>query len=84
MSLKKTKDSVEPKLYRLNVLEDETKGLVKISYVGYGSEWKKKEDVVDLEDIKDDSETVEELEALSTPPMMQPLNLYEVLAANII
>ena len=38
-------------IYRLNVLEeDESRGLVKISYIGYGSEWRRHEDLIELND----------------------------------
>ena len=75
-------------IYRLNVLEeDESRGLVKISYIGYGSEWdewRRREDLIELneEDVDDEDDAMDSC-AMQQSLQMSPLNLYEQLATNI-
>ena len=75
-------------IYRLNVLEeDESRGLVKISYIGYGSEWdewRRHEDLIELneEDVDDEDDAMDSC-AMQQSLQMSPLNLYEQLATNI-
>lgn len=83
----------DTKLYRLKSLEqDKSKGLVKISYIGYGSEWdewRNSEDMNESDcasvdasvDSTDDSAIP--TTHLASPFPKQPLNLYEQLAINI-
>ena len=79
------------KLYRLKVIEeDETRGLVKVSYLGYGShcdEWRPKSDIIDLSEWKESearenvSEDVSMIGKALAPK--RPFNLYEDLATRI-
>ena len=68
-------------IYRLSTLEeDESRGLVKISYIGYGSEWdewRRREDIeLDDEDAGDqDNHSIDS--SMRQPLQMSPLNLYE-------
>ena len=76
-------------VYRLNILEeDESRGLVKISYIGYGSEWdewRRREDIIELddEDAGDQDDHSMDCCAMRQSLQMSPLNLYEQLATNI-
>ena len=79
------------KLYRLKVIEeDETRGLVKVNYLGYGShcdEWRPKSDIIDLSERKESeawenvSEDVSMIGKALAPK--RPFNLYEDLATRI-
>lgn len=80
----------DSKVYRLNVLEeDESSGLVKISYIGYGSEWdewRSREDIIELTD-GDGDEVDNSGDCVTRPPLQtfpkQPINLYEQLTTSI-
>ena len=82
-------DNSDEKLYRLKVIEeDETKGWVKVSYMGYGSqydEWRPKSDIIDLS-VQKEVENAHVSEDVSTAIAQfpkQPFNLYEDLATRI-
>ena len=76
--------------YRLKILEeDESRGLVKINYIGYSNEWdewRRREDIIELNDEdtgdEDDRSMVDNC-AMQQLLQMSPLNLYEQLATNI-
>ena len=89
-----SKQSQSSKLYRLKILEEDKDNpdLVKVGYVGYGSEydeWRSKKDIVSLagnddgseDDPREDSEHSDS--DLEGPPTMKQFSLYEELAMRI-
>ena len=84
-------DNSDEKLYRLKVIEeDETRGWVNVSYIGYSSqydEWRPKSDIIDLskqeeiENTPNIRDNVSEDASIAFPK--RPFNLYEDLAARI-
>ena len=81
----KEKTPEKTTFYRLKILEeDESRGLVKINYIGYSNEWdewRRREDIIELND-EDDRSMVDNC-AKRQSLQMSPLNLYEQLATNI-
>ena len=73
------------KLYRVQVIEeDKDKGLVKVRYLGYDSshdEWRKRDDIVQLDESDDCSE--EEYSAEIESSIVHPFSLYDELATKI-
>lgn len=71
--------------------EDESRGLVKIDYIGYSNEWdewRRHEDIIELKDEdqsgdKDGHSMVDSYCMMQQSLQMSPLNLYKQLAINI-
>lgn len=76
------------KFYRLKVIEeDETRGWVKVNYMGYSSqydEWRPKSDIIDLSEPKEVENSQDGVgEDVSIPFPKRPFNLFEDLATKI-
>ena len=81
-------ETVEPELYRLNVLEQDIgRGLVKVRYVGYGAEydeWRMMDDIVELSDETDDETAdCQSSEAVFQCPTFDRFCLYKELAYRV-
>ena len=86
---KKVKQSSKQasKLYRLKILEeDRVNGLVKVGYVGYGSEydeWRPQSDIVFLSGEGDDDPDPGSGDESAAQPSLKPFSLYDELAYRI-
>ena len=95
LSVKKTNlrtrgvtETVEPELYRLNVLEQDIgRGLVKVRYIGYRAEydeWRLMDDIVELSDETDDETAdCQSSEAVFQCPTFDHFCLYKELAYHV-